>query len=234
MAGHFDVTPVVDFEDNGIHIALRGMDWIEAEMPKQSTSAMGEYLKYGAETERKGVLKITNINPQSVEGDVVYPVGNVHIGENVVVNYTSTYKTVRVNLIVIDEELPSQQAVSPGTKKNPVCIDLDEEIPPEPVPTIAVTAAVGTTAANPVQIDIDEDGPKKCPFCKTDIDANDNEALVVDKVKPNDPVWDECPICHEIRPKMIYKCCDKKQYSCLSCAKKVGFLPPKNFDEEEK
>ena len=84
---------------------------------------------------------------------------------------------------------------------------------------------------------IDETSGKKkqCPFCNTAIDENDNEALVVDKVKPDDPpVWDECPICHEIRPKMIYKCCDKKQYSCLSCAKKVGFLPPKNFDEEEK
>ena len=34
MAGHFDVTPVVDFVDNGVHIALRGMEWIEAEMPK--------------------------------------------------------------------------------------------------------------------------------------------------------------------------------------------------------
>jgi hypothetical protein len=84
---------------------------------------------------------------------------------------------------------------------------------------------------------IDETSGKKkqCPFCNTAIDENDNEALVVDKVKPDDPpVWDECPICHEIRPKMLYKCCDKKQYSCLSCAKKVGFLPPKSFDEEEK
>ena len=75
---------------------------------------------------------------------------------------------------------------------------------------------------------------KQCPYCKTNIDENDNDALSVDGVKPDDPVWGECPICHENRPKMLYKCCSKKQYSCLSCAKKVGFLPPKNYDEEEK
>ena len=59
MAGHFDVITVVNFVDNGTEVLLRGRDWDEEEMPKQSSSAIGEYLKYGAETKRKGVLKVT-------------------------------------------------------------------------------------------------------------------------------------------------------------------------------
>jgi hypothetical protein len=41
MAGHFDVTTVAYFVDNGTEVLLRGRDWDEEEMPKQSSSAIG-------------------------------------------------------------------------------------------------------------------------------------------------------------------------------------------------
>jgi hypothetical protein len=115
-------------------------------MPKQTSSALGEYLKYGAETKRKGFLKITKINPLSVRGDVVYPVGEAQQGDNVLIDYTCTYKTELVDLIVIDSEAPSQIAISSGSKEKPVLTDIDEQVPSQPVPTVTAMPAVTTPA----------------------------------------------------------------------------------------
>jgi hypothetical protein len=52
----------------------------------------------------------------------------------VTVEYTSTYKTVRIDLIDVDAEATSKQAISLGTKEKPVLIDVDEEDPSQPVP----------------------------------------------------------------------------------------------------
>jgi hypothetical protein len=152
MAGHFDVTTVVNFVDNGTEVLLRGRDWNEEEMPKQSSSTIGEYLKYGAETKRKGVLKVTKTNPLSVRGDVVYPIGDVKKGRNVTIEYTSTYKTVRIDLIDVDAEATPKQAILPGTMKNPVLIDGNEEEPPQPALTPIATTAAATTADTPVAV----------------------------------------------------------------------------------
>ena len=152
MAGHFDVTTVAYFVDNGTEVLLRGRDWDEEEMPKQSSSTIGQYLKYGAETKCKGVLKVTKINPLSVRGDVVYPIGDVKKGKNVTIEYTSTYKTVRIDLIDVDAEANTKQETSPGTSKNPVLIDGNEDVPSQPALTPIAITAVATTADTPVEV----------------------------------------------------------------------------------
>jgi hypothetical protein len=148
MAGHFDVITVVNFVDNGTEVLLRGIEWDEEEMPKQSSSAIGEYLKYGAETKCKGVLKVTKINPLSVRGDVVYPIGDVKKGKNVTIEYTSTYKTVRTDFTDVDAEATPKQVILPGTKKNPVLIDNNDDEPPQPAltTTTIATTTLKTTA----------------------------------------------------------------------------------------